>query len=136
MNWSATAAILLALAVILGAFGAHGLANRLDDYQRSVYEKAVFYHFVHALGILLVAVLARTGTADPARLSTVCWLLLIGIVFFSGSLYILAVTGARWLGAITPIGGICFIIGWLLPGVCVPLFDTHRPMLRIYYCRW
>jgi uncharacterized membrane protein YgdD (TMEM256/DUF423 family) len=114
MNWISSAAILLALAVILGAFGAHGLGNRLDDYQRSVYEKAVFYHFVHALGILIVAVLARTGTADPARLSTISWFLLAGIVFFSGSLYVLAITGQRWLGAVTPIGGVCFIIGWLL----------------------
>lgn len=114
MNWASTAAIVLVLAVLLGAFGAHGLANRLDDYQRSVYEKAVFYHFIHGLGILAVAILARTGTADPARLSTVNWLLLIGIILFSGSLYILAMTGQRWLGAITPLGGISFILGWAL----------------------
>ena len=114
MNWTATAAIVLALAVILGAFGAHGLANRLDDYQRSVYEKAVFYHFLHGLGILAVSILARTGTSNPEALSTVNWFLLAGILLFSGSLYILAVTGQRWLGAITPFGGVAFIIGWAL----------------------
>lgn len=114
MNWSVTAAIVLALAVILGAFGAHGLANRLDDYQRSVYEKAVFYHFLHGLGILIVSVLPRTGTVPAEGMSMVNWFLLAGIVFFSGSLYILAVSGERWLGAITPIGGVAFIVGWLL----------------------
>ncbi len=70
MNWTAVGAILMALAVAMGAFGAHGLRNRLDAYSMSVYEKAVFYHFVHALGILIIAVLARTGTfplASEAR---------------------------------------------------------------------
>jgi uncharacterized membrane protein YgdD (TMEM256/DUF423 family) len=114
MNWTAVGAALMALAVGMGAFGAHGLKDRLDAYSMSVYEKAVFYHFVHALGILLVALLARTSAITPAGQTRVAWLLLIGIVVFSGSLYALAVTGARMLGAITPIGGLAFILGWLL----------------------
>jgi uncharacterized membrane protein YgdD (TMEM256/DUF423 family) len=114
MNWSLTGAVLLALAVILGAFGAHGLQNRLDDYSRGVYEKAVFYHFLHAMGILVVAVLSRTGTFPAQAADTVCWFLLAGILLFSGSLYVLAVTGNRSLGMITPFGGLAFIIGWLL----------------------
>jgi uncharacterized membrane protein YgdD (TMEM256/DUF423 family) len=114
MNWSATGAVLLALAVIVGAFGAHGLQNRLDDYSRGVYEKAVFYHFLHAMGILLVAVLARTGTFPEQAMDTVCWCLLAGIVLFCGSLYALALTGNRALGMITPVGGLAFIIGWVL----------------------
>jgi len=114
MNWSATGAVLLALAVILGAFGAHGLQNRLDDYSRGVYEKAVFYHFLHAMGILVVAVLSRTGTFPQQAADTVCWCLLAGIVLFSGSLYALALTGNRALGMVTPFGGLAFIIGWLL----------------------
>ena len=109
-----TGAILLALAVILGAFGAHGLRGRLDDYSMSVYEKAVFYHFVHALGILVVSILPRTGTFSASAAGTVCAILLAGVVIFSGSLYLLAVTGNRMLGAITPIGGLAFIVGWLL----------------------
>jgi uncharacterized membrane protein YgdD (TMEM256/DUF423 family) len=113
MNWSLTGAVLLALAVILGAFGAHGLQNRLDDYSRGVYEKAVFYHFLHAMGILVVAVLTRTGTFPEQAADTVCWFLLAGIVLFSGSLYVLAVSGNRALGMITPFGGVAFIIGWL-----------------------
>jgi uncharacterized membrane protein YgdD (TMEM256/DUF423 family) len=114
MNWSATGALLLALAVILGAFGAHGLQNRLDDYSRGVYEKAVFYHFLHAMGILVVAVLSRTGTFPQQAAEMVCWCLLAGIVLFSGSLYALALTGNRALGVITPLGGLAFIVGWLL----------------------
>jgi uncharacterized membrane protein YgdD (TMEM256/DUF423 family) len=102
MNWNVAGALLMAAAVALGAFGAHGLRGRLDAYSMGVYEKAVFYHFIHALGILLAA-----------RFPAVCWLLLAGIVFFSGSLYLLAVTGNRMLGAITPIGGVCFIAAWL-----------------------
>lgn len=114
MNWTAIGAVLMALAVAMGAFGAHALKGRLDAYSMSVYEKAVFYHFVHGLGILIVAVLARTNAITPAGLTRIAWLLLIGIVVFSGSLYALAITGARVLGAITPIGGIAFIAGWAL----------------------
>ncbi len=114
MNWSATGAILLALTVILGAFGAHGLRDRLDAFSMGVYEKAVFYQFVHSLGILIVSILPKTGTFAPGSAATVCTLLLAGIVIFSGSLYLLAVTGNRMLGAITPIGGICFIAGWVM----------------------
>ncbi|HZS54766.1 MAG TPA: DUF423 domain-containing protein [Bryobacteraceae bacterium] len=114
MNWTAVGAALMALAVGMGAFGAHGLRDRLDAYSMTVYEKAVFYHFIHALGILLVALLARTSAITPAAQTRVAWLLLIGIIVFSGSLYALAVTGVRMLGAITPIGGLAFIIGWLV----------------------
>jgi len=114
MNWSMTGAILLAVAVILGAFGAHVLHARMDTYARGVYEKAVLYHFIHALGILLVSILPKTGTFPSASAGTVCTALLVGIVFFSGSLYLLAATGQRWLGAITPVGGVAFIVGWLL----------------------
>jgi uncharacterized membrane protein YgdD (TMEM256/DUF423 family) len=114
MNWSMTGALLMALAVILGAFGAHGLRGRLDAYRMSVYEKAAFYHFLHALGILIVSILPKTGTFPEGPAGTVCAVLLVGIAIFSGSLYLLAVTGNRWLGAITPAGGLAFIVGWLL----------------------
>jgi uncharacterized membrane protein YgdD (TMEM256/DUF423 family) len=113
MNWGVTGAFLLALAVVFGAFGAHGLRGRLDEYSMGVYEKAVFYHFIHALGVLIVSFLPKTGTFSENAASVVCWLLLIGIAIFSGSLYALAITGTRWLGAITPIGGVAFIAGWL-----------------------
>jgi uncharacterized membrane protein YgdD (TMEM256/DUF423 family) len=113
MNWSAIAAFLLALAVASGAFGAHGLRGRLDPYAMSIYEKAVFYHFLHAMGILIISLFARAGSLIPVTENRVCWLLFIGILFFSGSLYALAISGVRILGAITPIGGVAFIAGWL-----------------------
>jgi uncharacterized membrane protein YgdD (TMEM256/DUF423 family) len=114
MNWTSIGALLLALGVGLGAFGAHGLKGRLDEYALSVYEKAVFYHLVHALGILVVAALGRTEVISSAGQARVEWLLLAGIVLFSGSLYALALSGVRVLGAITPLGGLAFLAGWLL----------------------
>ncbi len=113
MNWTAIGAIGLALAVMLGAFGAHGLRGRLDDYSMGVYERAVFYHYIHAIGLLIVPLLARSGMIPESSASQVCCLLAAGILIFCGSLYLLAVTGVRTLGAITPIGGVSFIAAWL-----------------------
>ena len=114
MNWSAIGAALLALAVASGAFGAHGLRARLDAYSMGLWEKAVFYHFIHAMGILVVSALPRGQALSPGAASNVCWLLTGGVLIFSGSLYLLAVTGVRSLGMITPLGGVGFIAGWLL----------------------
>lgn len=113
MNWSATGATTLALAVIIGAFGAHGLKDRLDAYSTSVYEKAVMYHFFHALGLLIVSLLPKLGYLSVRQGAWVCALLLAGIVLFSGSLYVLAITRIPMLGAITPFGGVSFIAAWL-----------------------
>ncbi len=106
VNWSGGAAILLGLAVALGAFGAHGLKNRLDAYSMGIWEKAVFYHFIHALGMLVVAL------ANLRLSAAVCALLAAGIVLFCGSLYALALSGVRVLGAVTPLGGLAFIAAW------------------------
>jgi len=114
MNWSATGAAALGLAVILGAFGAHGLKDKLDAYSLNVYEKAVFYHFIHALGVLIVSLMPKAGYLSQTQSSSVCGLLSGGIVLFSGSLYVLAVTRNPVFGAITPIGGVFFIAGWLI----------------------
>ncbi len=114
MNWTAAGAILLALAVGIGAFGAHGLRGRLDEYSMSVYERAVFYHFVHALGILIVSTLLASGILPKTGAAWVCALLAAGILLFSGSLYALALTGNRMLGAITPFGGVCYIAAWIV----------------------
>jgi uncharacterized membrane protein YgdD (TMEM256/DUF423 family) len=105
---------MMAFGVMLGAFGAHALRDRLDDYATGIYEKAVFYHFVHALGLLAVPVLSRSQLLSSAGADRVCWLLFAGILIFSGSLYALAATGVRTLGAITPFGGTAFIAAWLL----------------------
>lgn len=101
-----------ALAVALGAFGAHALESRMSADLLSTYEVGVRYHFYHALALLgVVAVISRWPEASAAVWAG--WLFVIGIVIFSGSLYILAFTGIRWLGAITPIGGVAFIAGWI-----------------------
>jgi len=116
MPWSAIAAFLLALAVALGAFGAHGLKNHLDAYLMSVWEKAVLYHFIHALGMLCIGLTARAGTLSSKVAGRVGALLLAGIVLFSGSLYALALTRIYFLGAFTPLGGLAFIAAWLWLG--------------------
>lgn len=105
-------AVAMALGVMLGAFGAHGLKNRLAPDLLAVYHTGVQYHLYHALGLLLVGVLVQQFPAIGG-LRTGGWLLLAGILIFSGSLYVLAISGIRWLGAITPIGGTAFIAGWL-----------------------
>ena len=99
------------LAVIFGAFGAHALKSRLDDYAMGVFETAVQYHFYHSLALLAVGVVALTQP-QTIMLKSSGWLFLIGILVFSGSLYILSISGLRWLGAITPLGGLAFIGGW------------------------
>src|ERR1019366_10412778 len=114
MNWSAAGAIGLALAVIIGAFGAHALQGRLDAYSRGVYETGVTYHFFQALGMLIVSILPRTGVLSASRAAIICALLAAGILLFSGSLYILAISGNRMLGAVTPFGGLSFIAAWVL----------------------
>ena len=106
-----TSSILLALAVAIGAFGAHALKNRLDDYSLGVFQTAVQYHFYHSLALLAVGMIALSQP-DSVLLRSSGWLFLIGILVFSGSLYLLSISGMRWLGAITPLGGLAFIAGW------------------------
>jgi uncharacterized membrane protein YgdD (TMEM256/DUF423 family) len=117
MNWTGIAGVALGLAVMFGAFGAHALRARLDAYSMGVYERAVFYHFVHALGLLAVSMLPKLGLISESAGTWVCALLLAGVVIFSGSLYVLAISGVRTFGAITPIGGLAFIAAWLLLAV-------------------
>jgi uncharacterized membrane protein YgdD (TMEM256/DUF423 family) len=109
-NWFATGAIAAALAVAFGAFGAHGLRGRMAPEMLAVFETAVRYQMYHALALVAVAFAAarwETGWVNAAA-----WLFVAGIVLFSGSLYLMTLTGARWLGAVTPIGGVSFIAGW------------------------
>ncbi len=105
-------ALAAALGVVLGAFGAHALKARLSPEMLAVWQTAVQYHLWHALGIVAIGALAQhLPGSGPLRLGG--WLLLAGIVLFSGSLYVLALSGVRWLGAVAPFGGACFIAGWL-----------------------
>ena len=100
------------LAVALGAFGAHALKGRLDADMLAVFETGVRYQMVHALALLAVG-WACTRWPGPA-VTTSGWLFVAGTVFFSGSLYALALSGTRWLGAVTPIGGVAWLAAWLL----------------------
>ena len=101
-----------ALAVAFGAFGAHGLRAALSADLLSTFETGVRYHMYHALALLAVA-LAAARWSSTAFLPAAGWLFVAGTLLFSGSLYLLAFTGARWLGIITPFGGVAFIAGWL-----------------------
>lgn len=111
-------AIAGAAGVALGAFGAHALKARLAPDLLAVWQTAVQYHFWHALGLVAIGVLALHLPASAA-LKWAGWLMVAGLVFFSGSLYVLALSGARWLGAVTPFGGVAWIAAWVLLAVAV-----------------
>ena len=107
----AVSAVFGALAVILGAFGAHGLESILSEDMLETYEVGVRYHFYHAIAAFVLAVAG--GKLLEARSGRVAfWSFIVGVLIFSGTLYLLAITEIRWLGAITPIGGVAFIVGW------------------------
>ena len=108
--WLVVAALNGLLAVAAGAFGAHALQSRLDAQALQVFETGARYQLYHALAIGLAASAMRGQAAVPAQIAAT--LFLAGIVLFSGSLYLLALTGARALGIVTPFGGICFLLGW------------------------
>lgn len=110
-------AVLGALTVIIGAFGAHGLKPQLSEYQIDIFEKGVQYQFYHSLAIVLAGLLLQ-HTPDSKGLRQAGWLFLAGILCFSGSLYLLAcrdliAVPVSWVGPVTPIGGVLFIAGWL-----------------------
>ena len=108
--WLLLAAFFGFLSVALGAFGAHSLKNILDEYGKSVYEKAVLYQMFHSMALSAVGVLQHLFKEIP--FSPAGFGFLIGILLFSGSLYVLAISGLKWLGAITPFGGLSFLFGW------------------------
>ncbi len=108
----AVGAVSAALAVLLGAFGAHALKVRLAPEQLATFETGVRYQLFHALGLLAAA--WAVGRYGPGPAVWGGWLLLLGTVLFSGSLYLLSLTGVRGLGLVTPFGGVAFIVGWAL----------------------
>ena len=108
--WFISTAIFGFLSVGLGAFGAHSLKNILDDYGKSIYEKAVLYQMFHTMALFAVGVMQHLN--KETSFSVAGWGFFLGIILFSGSLYLLATTGIKWLGAITPIGGVAFLFGW------------------------
>src|SRR4051812_32745979 len=109
------------IGVAAGAFGAHGLRNRLSPEMLAVFETAARYQMYHALALLVTsAIIGRVG--DARLLSIAGWSFITGIVLFSGSLYALALTGISGLGAITPLGGLAFLVGW----ACLAIFAAAR----------
>jgi uncharacterized membrane protein YgdD (TMEM256/DUF423 family) len=115
------AAVLAGLAVLAGAFGAHALRDRFGPSETALWETAARYQMYHALALLLLASLFPQR--PPPLIRVAGTLFVIGIVLFSGSLYVLAMTGRRWLGAITPFGGLALLAGW----ACVALGSLRRP---------
>ncbi len=101
------------LSIALGAFGAHGLEGKLSEHMMDIYRKAVQYHMMHSLGLILVALLTER-LSGTSLINWAGWVMLAGIIIFSGSLYVLSMTGNSALGAITPIGGVAFLISWFL----------------------
>jgi uncharacterized membrane protein YgdD (TMEM256/DUF423 family) len=112
--FAAVAASLSFLAVACGAFGAHALKNRITPDLLAVFDVGVRYHLHHALALFIVALLNHQAPSRGARASG--WCFIVGTVLFSGSLYILALTGVRYWGAVTPFGGVSFLAGWFLLG--------------------
>jgi len=110
--------IAMALAVALGAFGAHALKSKLTQEMLDIFETGIQYHFYHAIGLLIIGLVAQY-LPESALLKWSGWLMVFGILIFSGSLYLLATSGIRWLGAITPVGGFCFIASWILLALAV-----------------
>ena len=110
--WLRIAGLMMFLGVALGAFGSHALRGKLDDYSLAVFKTAVMYHLIHALGLFIVANLS--SLMNDSRIQWAGIFLVAGIILFSGSLYLLAITGQRWLGAVTPLGGLSFLTAWIL----------------------
>jgi uncharacterized membrane protein YgdD (TMEM256/DUF423 family) len=110
----ATGAVLAGIGVALGAFGAHGLKDRLSPEMLEIYHTAVEYQFYHSLALILLGLFVARTAPVPTAASAAAWAFVLGIVLFSGSLYVLTLTGTKWLGAVTPLGGLAFLVGWTL----------------------
>ncbi len=113
--WLIVGACLAALSVLIGAFGAHGLKSKISIHDLATFEIGVRYQMYHALAILLLGVISNYF--PDSLISPVAYFMVIGVIIFSGSLYLLVLTDIKWFGAITPLGGICLIIGWILLAV-------------------
>lgn len=110
-SWLAAGALLALVAVMAGAFGAHGLRGMVSERGLEVFQTAVTYQMYHAIALVLVALLSATGLSRRL-LGVAAGFFLAGILLFSGSLYLLVLSGQHWLGPVTPVGGVCFMVGW------------------------
>ena len=112
ITWIIIGSVLAALAVSIGAFGAHGLKSKVSSEDLVIFETGVLYQMYHSLGLILIGILGFHYTSNIIQLTAI--LFLIGIFIFSGTLYLIPLTGLRWFGAITPIGGTALIAGWIV----------------------
>ena len=110
-----------ALAVMLGAFGAHALKSRMEESLLKVYQTGIEYHFYHALGLILICILAMNISVN-IWLKSAGYMMAVGIMLFCGSLYLLSIFNLRWLGMITPLGGLLFILAWI--SLCISVLKT------------
>ncbi len=111
ITWIIIGSVLAALAVSIGAFGAHGLKSKVSSEDLVIFETGVRYQMYHSLGLILIGILGFHFSSNIIQLPAA--LFIIGIIIFSGTLYLIPLTGLRWLGAITPIGGTALIAGWI-----------------------
>ena len=112
------------IAVAAGAFAAHSIKNSLSESYLATFRTAAEYQFYHALGLIIIGILLSNEYKQSTVISG--WIMLTGIILFSGSLYTLSLTGTRWLGMITPIGGLCFLISWLTIAVSYLQFSRGQ----------
>lgn len=123
MNWFRVGAFVMALTVLLGAFGAHGLESHFDEKTKAWWETAIRYQAWHGIGLLCLGTyFGPSGSVGSIRVAA--WLLLVGIIIFSGTLYIMALGGPSWLGALTPIGGTAWLVAWCILGATA--FSSDR----------
>ena len=111
------------LGVALGAFGAHGLKSKVSPEMLAVWETSVLYHLMHALGLVFIGILCHL-MPDVALVRNAGWAILVGTILFSGSLYLLVLTGTKPLGMLTPLGGVASLIGWLLLAIAAWQYQT------------
>jgi len=121
-------AVFAMLAVMTGAFAAHGLKPVLDADYLAIFETAARYQMYHAIALMIVGMISTMSQFSPRWIKLAAFAFMLGIILFSGSLYLLALSGIKWLGAITPLGGVAFIIGWLalIVAVLKPPAQTTR----------
>jgi len=118
-TWIIIGCLLSGIAILFGAFGAHALKSKVTPEDLLIFETGVRYQIYHSIGLILIGILGFNLSLDILELPAN--LFISGIIIFSGSLYLLVLTNIRWLGAITPLGGLCFIIGW-----CLLAFNIYK----------
>lgn len=120
------AAVMAGLSVAAGAFASHALKDRLSEKALAIFETGSKYQMYHALALLIVGFFLSRSEVAPTLLNTAGWAFIVGVILFSGSLYALSLSGVKWLGAITPIGGVAFLVGWACLAIAAWSFNIEH----------